>query len=181
MSFLALCPQAGTYSEPRVGIDQETSSGEKTAGTQVLFQGTQKFLREVSSENFHPHIGLPLKKPYDKMSELRSRKIRGLYTLYRKIFFNLAILKNKTKRQNCFLQFPSLDLQCIYKLLGAHLQSKAGKSRSWAFCLTTEWVSATLQTQHHPHLLDSFFFFPRKAVWRVHGWYVWKQRMVIIY
>ena len=41
--------------------------------------------------NFPPQAGLLLRKPQDTMSELKSRKIRGLYTLYTKILYSTVL------------------------------------------------------------------------------------------
>ena len=85
MSFLALCPQIGNIFRAQGGYRLGNLMWGGNSRNPSSLSGTQKFLREVRSENFHPYVGFPLRKPYDKMSELRSRKIRGLYTLYRKI------------------------------------------------------------------------------------------------
>lgn len=60
----------------------------KSAGSQGLSQGIQRFPREVWLGNFHPQVGLLLRRPHNKMSGLKSRKIRGLYTLYTKILYS---------------------------------------------------------------------------------------------
>lgn len=85
MSFLALCPQIGNIFRAQGGYRLGNLMWGENSRNPCSLSGDPEIPKRSQVREFLSICWLPFKKAHDKMSELRSRKIRGLYTLYRKI------------------------------------------------------------------------------------------------
>lgn len=96
MKIPALCPQSGTVFRAQGGCGLGNLTWREEGKNPSSLSGDPGIPKRSLVREFASTSWPPFKKALNKMSELE-RKIRGLYTLHRKVLYS-AVLKNKTKQ-----------------------------------------------------------------------------------
>lgn len=122
MKIPASCPQSGNPSRAQGGCRLGDLVWGKEGRNPSLLSGDPEVLsgsQEKSGQRICIRkLASLYEGPATKSLNSEAERLRVFLHFTERFFYSTGL---KNKIQNSFLQFPLLDLQCIYRLLGTHL------------------------------------------------------------